>query len=51
MEREIDYLLSVYTLEEIFAMCDLDEKEILLYLVDEGILVIDTEIMVKLSDI
>ncbi len=47
MEREIDALLEIYTLPEILEMFDLDEKEILLYLVEEGILVLHLETLLE----
>lgn len=47
MEREIDDLLAVYTITEIFEMFDLNEKEILLYLVEEGILELDMETLIN----
>ena len=47
MEREIEQLLEIYTISEILEMFSLDEKEVLLALVDEGILELDMETIVK----
>lgn len=37
-EQIVEYLMRYYTLEEILVECKLDERYLLMYLIDEGVL-------------